>query len=119
MTPSQRVAFRWLVRTINVTEFHHGDCVGADEQAHEIVCEESVRTHIVIHPPTDSKARAYCVGNESLLARPYLKRNEDIVLQSRMLIAAPQTCNEVLRSGTWSTVRKARKKGRLIYVLYP
>jgi len=37
--------------------------------------------------------------------KPYLTRNKDIVRDTEMLVAAPADETEVIRSGTWSTVR--------------
>ena len=39
----------------------HGDCIGADAQFHEI-CLASVWCDIIIHPPSNPSARAYCEG---------------------------------------------------------
>lgn len=35
MTASQKEEFARLINSLNVTEFHHGGCVGADEEAHD------------------------------------------------------------------------------------
>jgi predicted Rossmann fold nucleotide-binding protein DprA/Smf involved in DNA uptake len=35
------------------------------------------------------------------------------------LIACPQTLKEEIRSGTWTTVRIARRLGRVIWLVYP
>jgi hypothetical protein len=49
---------------------------------------------------------------------PPLDRNKKIVFDSDEMIAAPSG-PEVLRSGTWSTVRYARKTRKKITVIYP
>lgn len=95
--------------------FHHGDCVGADAQAHEIA--RAVGWVIIIHPPENDSQRAFCglMGEEVELMRkplPYLERNKQIVEHSKLLIACPGTMEELLRSGTWSTVRYARDRRR-------
>jgi hypothetical protein len=41
----------------------------------------------------------------------YLARNDKLVELADRLIAFPKTSKEVLRSGTWATIRRARKKG--------
>ena len=103
--------------------FHHGDCIGADELAHQIACK--LNFHIVVHPPNNSRNRAFCgkcdeESGESdsvwwMPKKPYLSRNRDIVDQSNVLIAMPNDpMREELRSGTWSTIRYARKEGVLI-----
>lgn len=98
------------------TEFRHGDCVGADEESHQIAITAGVK-RIVIHPPTNTSKRAWCRNWPGpsdyeilvLPGKPYLERNKDIVVATTTLIATPKTDLEELRSGTWSTVRFARK----------
>jgi predicted Rossmann fold nucleotide-binding protein DprA/Smf involved in DNA uptake len=51
--------------------------------------------------------------------RSYLSRNRDIVRDTEMLVATPGEEAEHLRSGTWSTVRFARKLGRSVWVILP
>lgn len=41
----------------------------------------------------------------------YIARNDAIVAHSDILLAFPRTRQEVLRSGTWATVRRAHKAG--------
>ena len=106
-------------RIINdiATEVRHGDCVGADEQVHIIAVKAGVRR--VVHPPSDSKNRAWCGGFDGSIvmpAKPYLERNRDIVDACDMLVAAPYGPEKV-RSGTWATVRYARKVGKAVLVL--
>jgi len=52
-------------------------------------------------------------------AKPYLARNQDIVDETEVLIAVPAQKKEIVRSGTWATIRRARKAGRLIYFIFP
>ena len=123
MTSLQLQAFEELIEQWNITEFHHGDCVGADYEAHESVFGLSTCA-IVIHPPLNNKARAFCAGSAEhdvsvLPARPYLDRNKDIVNQTDRLIACPNGIKEEVRSGTWSTVRFARKRGKPVTIIFP
>jgi len=98
--------------------FQHGDCIGADAQAHNIAC--NLKFKIYVHPPTNSKYRAFC-KNISLKfpACDYLIRNNNIVKTSDIMIATPEQNNEQLRSGTWATIRYAKKENKPIYILYP
>lgn len=41
----------------------------------------------------------------------YMARNDKMIELADHLIAFPETSKEVLRSGTWATIRRARKKG--------
>jgi hypothetical protein len=97
----------------NIIEVHHGDCVGADKDFHDI-CVDFGISQIIIHPPTDNKLRANCKSDFINKPKPYLDRNKDIVDQTDILIACPQTNIEEQRSGTWSTVRYARKFNKTI-----
>ncbi len=100
-------------------EFHHGDCDGGDKQAHDIVRRVLPNCWIVLHPPINEAKRAFCVGNETRKARPYLARNKEIVACIDELIGAPRTRVEQLRSGTWSTIRYARKAQIPVHLLLP
>lgn len=92
-------------------EFHHGDCIGADAEAHEIALECGYE--VVIHPPEYASKRAFCEGAASVKPpKPYLDRNHDIVNAAEVLIAAPKSLQEELRSGTWATVRYWKKTGK-------
>jgi len=102
-----------------IQEFHHGDCIGADEQAHSAVRQYHSTCKIVVHPPSIITVQAYCVGDESREPKPYLERNRNIVDETDMLIATPNTDYERQRSGTWSTVRYARSQGKQVTIIYP
>lgn len=119
MTKAQVVTFRRLVEDINPTEFHHGDCVGADEKAHNIVRQVLADCTIFIHPPKNSSKRAGCEGDFVFAVKEYLERNKDIVNGTDRMIATPQEFEEQQRSGTWSTVRYAEKCGTIVYVILP
>jgi len=104
-------------------EAHHGDCVGADEEFHHLVRELSDRlllgdSRIVVHPPEISRKRAFCQGDEERVVKNYLARNYDIVEDTDLLIAAPGT-SEILCSGTWATIRHARKLRKTILRIMP
>lgn len=114
MNPWQRYLLENALVSLEVTELHHGDCVGSDAQANVVVQYLGLRT--VIHPPTDPKARAFCTYDEAREPCPYLERNHQIVDETDILIAAPEG-PEVVRSGTWATIRYARKLNRHVVIL--
>lgn len=107
--------FKDLFLECEYIEFHHGDCVGADCEAHEIA--RNFGCYIIIHPPTNSSKRAFCKGDKILNPKEYLERNHDIVDSCEILICAPKNDFEELRSGTWSTYRYAKKKKKEIKIL--
>lgn len=96
--------------------FHHGDCIGADAQAHLIAAK--LGFIIVVHPPTDNTRRAFMQGIV-LPPKPFMDRNRDIVNESHLMIACPKTRQESLRSGTWATIRYSRNKGNLWNLIKP
>ena len=96
--------------------FRHGDCVGADAQAHDIAM--ALGFTVIIHPPLINSMRAHKKGHQWHPARPYLERNKNIVRGCHLLVACPKdSMNEELRSGTWSTVRFARKAQKSILLI--
>lgn len=98
----------------------HGDCIGADAQFHEIASKLGLLHLMTIHPPTDPKRRAFCAGAMCMMpALPYLVRDKKIVQACTLLLATPHLGWEELRSGTWTTVRYARKSGREVQLIWP
>jgi len=106
---------RSIIESDEVIEVHHGDCVGADASFHNIAKELGKR--IVIHPPENDKLRAYKHGDRMYSRKPYLQRNHDIVKASDTMIACPDSSKEKLRSGTWATIRYARKNGKEVNLI--
>jgi len=96
---------------------HHGDCLGADATAHAMA--QQLLIDVVVHPPTNPKARAWCMSLDILPPKPYLERNHDIVDASRLLLAFPATYKQQVRSGTWATIRYGLKVGCPTIVVLP
>jgi hypothetical protein len=118
MTKDQQKRLEHLLRefkALGYREFHHGDCKGADIQAHNIA--RLLGFGVVVHPPRSSTHRAWSPG-KILKAKPYLERNHDIVDETLSLIACPDGL-ERLRSGTWATIRYAEKIGKPVNVIMP
>ncbi|HVX91217.1 MAG TPA: hypothetical protein VHC20_06375, partial [Candidatus Paceibacterota bacterium] len=104
-----------LIKEATIREFHHGLCVGADEQAHRLA-RQRVHIWIVGHPPIKKHKLAKVDCDELRPEKDYLDRNQDIVDETDALIATPREEYEVLRSGTWSTIRRAVKARKPVYV---
>lgn len=121
MTSGQRAALRALLQlwSDDLESFHHGGCVGADAQAHALAGQAVGLERVVKHPPVDSSKMARCEGGVALEPKPYLVRNQEIVDVVDCLVAAPKTSVEVRRSGTWATVRMARKRLVRVVLLHP
>ena len=116
MAPRQLKTVRQLL--YDVTELHLGDCVNADAQAHIEAISLGIKT--IGHPPSESGRRAFCTYDEERESKPYLERNHDIANSGiDGLIAAPNGWAEEQRSGTWATIRHARKLKRKIWIVRP
>jgi hypothetical protein len=103
--------------------FAHGACRGADVEAHAIVRKVfGSDVYVAVYPSTaKTKAPLELYEDASFIAVPKapLARDRDIVDAGRdLLIAAPLQMYEVQRSGTWSTVRYARKKKIRVEILW-
>jgi hypothetical protein len=130
MTEEQKEVFKELIffeLPDEPTEFHHGDCIGADAEAHRIFDDAMESTCcIVTHPPLEDKYAANCNEQDNYLEvrvwieQGYHKRNDDIITECSEIIACPAENREMQRgSGTWSVIRKTRKAGKKLTIIYP
>lgn len=102
-------------------ELHHGDCVGADEEADEIARVRWMRR--IVHPPVDKAHRAF-VDQPDELREPktHFARNRDIVDETDRMIATPwQDVRPPPKTGggTWQTICYAEKRGKPVYIVWP
>lgn len=120
MKSAQKKAARQLLidlADIGITTLHLGDCIGADAQMHAIA--KDLGFYLIGHPPVNPRKRAFLPYNETRDELPYLQRNGRIVTECAYLIVTPHTTYHVLRSGTWSTFRNAKRRGREGCVINP
>jgi hypothetical protein len=122
MTDRQKSAFGLWIYGRRFAEFHHGCCVGADAFAVVVILDEAIgRPTVIGHPGdwpplTDKEA---CASSAELKpCRPNLERNRNIVDATDHLVACPKG-KEEQRSGTWATIRYARKVGRPVTIIWP
>ncbi len=114
---------RWLRNHFrdnrNIGWLHHGDCIGADTEAHTLAMMAGILIHK--HPPLDDTKQAHMTAEYMVEEEPeeYLVRNANIVRATEYLIAMPNGRPEELRSGTWATIRSARRQGKTIYIVWP
>ena len=125
MQPNQKLELAEYLRFLKeqgYTHLHHGDCIGADAQAAKLAKE--LGFFVIAHPgqirdPNNTMYRAFTDFNDEVKEpKPTKVRDRDIVDAADVMIAAPWG-EEVLRSGTWCTVRHARKKQKSIHIIYP
>jgi len=101
-----------------ITHLHEGDCVGVDNQVTLMFRDLHPEVWIVRHPPIKTKYQANGPYDETRVDKDYLIRDQDNVNESQYLWAVPNS-EERIRSGTWATVRMARKKGIPITIIMP
>lgn len=117
MSQEQKEEFALLLLNLHPTEFHHGDCEGADAEAHDIVRECFPDVEIHVHPPKSNYRQAFKKGDVHYEPEEYLIRDKQIVDMTEFIFGAPKSDKELKRSGTWYTIRYARSIGRNPHVL--
>ena len=126
MTPNQKielVEYLKHLKGLGYTTFVHGDCIGADAQAAKFA--KALGFTLVCHPghPKDKNNtmyRAFTDFNDEVReVKPFLVRDRDIVDETEQMIATPAGRTEEVRSGTWTTVRYARKQFKAVHIIYP
>jgi hypothetical protein len=119
-TPAQKYVMSTLVNALCLpgSELHHGCCIGTDETAH-FIAARIPRVRICGHPGygrNQSSPYRMNSGREIFAvmhaALPYAQRNRAIVEACITLLAFPlypEDDSRSLHSGTWQTVRIARR----------
>lgn len=120
-TLPQRNAVATILECLDETDLHHGNCIGSDEEIDAIVRPMGYRIHL--HRATTGRKQAKCDIREGFdvdyPAKAPLVRNRDVADPCHVLIATPGEMAEILGSGTWSTVRYARKRGKRVIIIFP
>lgn len=98
-------------------EFHFGGALGADREALRIARMLNYQIHWHPCPGVVIEDDARAMGEIVYEVFPPLRRDRDIVVMCRVLVAAPETDREVQRSGTWATVRYARRAVKPVVML--
>lgn len=121
MTEAQFDVIKWFIEEDNhfVTHLHEGDCKGVDVQITLMFQDICPEVTIVRHPPIKTSYQAFGPYNETREPKDYLVRDQDNVNESDYLWAAPNGPEVMRGSGTWATVRMARRKGIPITIIMP
>lgn len=121
LTDHQHTTLAALLRSFlrEGIEFHHGQCRGGDAEGARLAKVMGYR--IVSHPPKNPTLRSTVAADEVRPPEDYLVRNRLVVDEVDVLVAAPFEASEVLRSGSWATIRYARRRWpeKLLIVLKP
>lgn len=118
MSERQRDLLLETLRSRHITEFHHGDCIGADDEAADLVSENFPDIKIVCHPPIDETHRAFNNKHQEIrVQKKHFARNRDIVDETDFTTAAPLTTEHQDHGGTWYTHDYAIKKKKETLVL--
>ena len=118
LTEEQRTSLKKIFTEAKATVFTHGDCVGADYDAHMVAHEMGLT--IRKRPCYLDTQRAFAEEGETV-ADPEapLDRNKKIVDEGKILVACPGQDFEERRSGTWYTIRYARKINKPLVIIWP
>jgi len=117
LTEPQRDALFTIILDEDPSLVFHGDCIGADKEFNDICKALGVRRLCL--PCNLSGQRAYSDAELYQPPKAPLARNHDIVRLSHVMIACPGESSEVLRSGTWATIRYARTAGKRLIIILP
>ena len=119
MTYCQKIMFARVLDDVRATHFHFGDCIGADTDAFVIAGTHSLTR--ISHPANNVPRRFLAINPAEWIRQPKsaLVRNRDIVNESELIIACPKEFTEKQRSGTWATIRYARKQNVRVIIVYP
>lgn len=101
-----------LLEQLRPTAVHHGGCTGADELLAIAASKLDSSPTIVCHPASDVPDwfRSKVAPADFVQpAQPALKRNRAIAKAVHVLIACPSDSDPSGKSGTWSTVRAAKR----------
>jgi hypothetical protein len=130
MTPAQRAALPSVLAALPERVLH-GGAEGADEEFHDWIAEHIQNgfkwMECSIYPSSDVRWRYWLDHGVNEQFRSFdvhmpeapLTRNRIIAKRCDHLLACPVEADEQLRSGTWATIRAARKLGKLITLILP
>lgn len=101
----------------------HGGCIGADGQFHQLLMEEDL-LHCTEIYWSDRPGQRAALAGLNFVRRQHdpddpLARNEIMARRCDLLIATPAQTKEKLRSGTWTTIRRAKRFGKRIMYIWP
>lgn len=117
LTVPQSLALTKWLSDYPVTLMRNGCCIGADDEA-----ARTLGRNLIGHP-SDLESfvsrRAVALCSVVYDPSPPLARNVLIVEFSDILLACPGGMREEQQSGTWMTIRHARRMGIPVVIFWP
>lgn len=103
-------------------EWHDGDAIGGDDQAHKSaeMLKSRFSTELHGHPCNKPDQRAFNDFDFLHEIKAPLVRNRDMVNVTETFLAAPYEYKNVPRgSGTWATIRYCAQVERVTWLVWP
>lgn len=126
MTAAQRATVDCLlIFRFNLTEAHHGDCLGADDEFANLCHALTPRPKIYARPGFSAKGYANDLRANNPHAdvthpeKTHFARNRDIVDVCDVLLVVPVASIPQTSGGTWYSFGYAKKKKKPIVVVWP
>lgn len=120
-TDQYNFAFNFMNSQPGSNNVGHGCCIGVDEQF-ATISHLVGNFKIVAYPPivdTFFSHTAFDISHIKMARADYMERNLAIVMDSKVLLAFPEQKQEIVRSGTWSTIRMARRLKHKMIIVFP
>lgn len=97
----------------------HGDCLGADEQFHNLVrniLDCQIWSYWV---PGKWNAEKHKDSDKNFKRKNYLQRNREMVVHADLIIGFPKENKIANRGGTWYTISYAKVYDKRVGIFYP
>lgn len=122
LSSDQVILLHWDIEDSEADLLIHGGAEGADEVADDAAARANIP--IEIYPCIAHRFLLWTEIGDGVVRRvhaptPPLIRNQIIARRCDRLIATPAGEEEEMRSGTWATVRYARKAGKRVTIITP
>lgn len=118
LSRAERVFIRAVLVRIRADRYVTGGADGVDTTVHFAAAQLwPDAKHLVLAPRAPwservaSGAQIEFAPEGRSVSDAYMRRNDQLVAASPLLVAFPRSGVEKLRSGTWATIRRARKAG--------
>lgn len=121
MTSFQKAITRRVMLIGRPLVVRHGGAWGADEEFHAVWALDLRRRGLAdVWPASQDRADLFKQENVHVQpVMPPLDRNVEIAKRSKFLLATPHYAEEELQSGTWHTIRTAKRLKVPTLIIWP